>query len=110
MSPLAPSIDSRGTLPRDEALRRPVVVADIDAEQATRPFPERIVKYLSTSEDAPQRAEPGRALLEGLQQAIEIRAGRRSAFHLRTNEPILDAIDVNEAAIGRRTPGSTATS
>ena len=34
------------------------------------------------------------------QQAIEIRAGRRSAFHLRTNEPILDVIDVNEAATG----------
>ena len=34
------------------------------------------------------------------QQAIEIRAGRRSAFRLRTNEPILDVIDVNEAATG----------
>jgi nucleoside-diphosphate-sugar epimerase len=34
------------------------------------------------------------------QQGIEIRAGRRSAFHLRTNEPILDVIDVNEAAMG----------
>ena len=34
------------------------------------------------------------------QQAIEIRSGRRSTFHLRTNEPILDVIDVNEAAHG----------
>jgi nucleoside-diphosphate-sugar epimerase len=34
------------------------------------------------------------------QQAIEIRGGRRSTFHLRTNEPILDVIDVNEAAAG----------
>jgi nucleoside-diphosphate-sugar epimerase len=34
------------------------------------------------------------------QQAIEIKAGRRSSFHLRTNEPILDVIDVNEAARG----------
>jgi nucleoside-diphosphate-sugar epimerase len=33
------------------------------------------------------------------QQAIEIKAGRRSSFHLRTNEPILDVIDVNEAAL-----------
>jgi nucleoside-diphosphate-sugar epimerase len=34
------------------------------------------------------------------QQAIEIKAGRRSSFRLRTNEPILDVIDVNEAALG----------
>jgi len=34
------------------------------------------------------------------QQAIEVQAGRRSTFHLRTNEPILDVIDVNEAAKG----------
>jgi nucleoside-diphosphate-sugar epimerase len=34
------------------------------------------------------------------QQAIEIRGGLRSAFHLRTNEPILDVIDVSEAAMG----------
>ncbi len=37
---------------------------------------------------------------EVAQQAIEIQAGFRSTFHLRTNEPILDVIDVNEAALG----------
>jgi len=32
------------------------------------------------------------------QQAVEIQSSRRSEFRLRTNEPILDLIDVNEAA------------
>jgi nucleoside-diphosphate-sugar epimerase len=32
------------------------------------------------------------------QQAVEIQSNRRSEFRLRTNEPILDLIDVNEAA------------
>jgi nucleoside-diphosphate-sugar epimerase len=32
------------------------------------------------------------------QQAIEIQSGRRSEFRLRNNEPILDLIDVGEAA------------
>jgi nucleoside-diphosphate-sugar epimerase len=37
-------------------------------------------------------------VVEIAQQAIELRAKRRSEFRLRTNEPILDLIDVNEAA------------
>jgi nucleoside-diphosphate-sugar epimerase len=32
------------------------------------------------------------------QQAVEIQSNQRSEFRLRTNEPILDLIDVNEAA------------
>jgi nucleoside-diphosphate-sugar epimerase len=32
------------------------------------------------------------------QQAIEIEAGRRAEFELRTNEPVLDLIEVSEAA------------
>jgi nucleoside-diphosphate-sugar epimerase len=40
----------------------------------------------------------GGIVSEIAQQAVEIQSNDRSAFRLRTNEPILDLIDVNEAA------------